>query len=112
MTKQALIKKELDRLVRLFSLLPKNELDFIRPQLENAAFMKVTLDGLQDAINEGGATDTYQNGANQHGQKASADLQAYNQTIKNYNVLMDKLMAKLPKEQAESRLAEMMADGG
>ena len=46
------------------------------------------LDELQEAINQNGATDEYQNGANQFGSKASAELQAYNTTVKNYNSLM------------------------
>ena len=53
-------------------------------------------------------TDSYQNGANQSGTKASADLQAYNSLAKVYNALMDKLSAKLPKEVRQSKLAAMM----
>ena len=78
------------------------------PLLQNAAFMKVTLEDLQKAINENGVTDSYQNGANQSGTKASADLQAYNSLAKVYNALMDKLSAKLPKEIRQSKLSAMM----
>ena len=107
-TTSADIKKEcmdfeLARLEKLFSPLPENERMFIQPLLENAAFMRVTLDELQIKIRLEGATDEYQNGANQCGVKISAAIQAYNQLMKTYHTLMDKLMAKLPQEAKEKK---------
>ena len=108
LTKDARMKSEYARMKKLFASLPENELRFCDPLLQNAAFMKVTLEDLQQAINENGVTDSYQNGANQSGTKASADLQAYNSLAKVYNALMDKLSAKLPKEIRKSKLQAMM----
>ena len=96
--KKECMDRELARLVELFSPLPVNERIFIQPLLENAAFMRVTLDELQIKIRLEGATDEYQNGANQCGVKISAAIQAYNQLMKTYHTLMDKLLAKLPHE--------------
>ena len=90
--------RELKKLEKLFSPLPENERSFIQPLLDNAAFMKTTLDELQIKIRLEGATDEYQNGANQCGVKISAAIQAYNQLMKTYHTLMDKLLAKLPVE--------------
>ena len=108
LTKDQRIRAEYLRMKKLFSALPGNELKFCDPLLQNAAFMKVTLEDLQKAINENGVTDNYQNGANQSGTKASADLQAYNSLANVYNALMDKLSAKLPKEMRKSKLQAMM----
>ena len=99
-TKDQRIRQEYGRMKKLFAAMPENE-------LQNAAFMKVTLEDLQQAINENGVTDEYQNGANQSGTKASADLQAYNSLAKVYNALMDKLSGKLPKLMKQSRLAAL-----
>lgn len=107
LTKDQRIETEYARMKELFSTMPANELMFCDPLLQNAAFMKVTLEDLQQAINENGVTDQYQNGANQSGTKASADLQAYNSLAKVYNALMDKLSAKLPKLMKQSRLAAL-----
>ena len=96
--KKECMDRELARLVELFSPLPVNERIFIQPLLENAAFMRVTLDELQIKIRLEGATDEYQNGANQCGVKISAAIQAYNQLMKTYHTLMDKLLAKLPAQ--------------
>lgn len=108
LTKEARIEEEYGRMCEMFSTMPENERRFCDPLLQNAAFMCVTLQDLQAAINEKGATDEYQNGRNQSGTKASADLQAYNSLAKVYNALMDKLSAKLPKEIRKSKLAAMM----
>ena len=107
-SKEKRIRTEYARMKKLFSPLPENELNFCEPLLQNAAFMKVTLEDLQETINENGVTDEYRNGANQSGVKASAELQAYNSVAKVYNALMDKLSAKLPKEIRKSKLAAMM----
>lgn len=95
-TKRKRADDELEKLEKLFSPLPENERSFIQPLLENAAFMRATLDELQIKIRLEGATDEYQNGANQCGVKISAAIQAYNQLMKTYHTLMDKLLAKLP----------------
>ena len=96
--KKSCADKELEKLVKLFSPLPENQRTFLQPLLENAAFMRATLDELQIKIRLEGATDEYQNGANQCGVKISAAIQAYNQMMKTYHTLMDKLLAKLPPE--------------
>ena len=106
-SKDQRIFDEYARMKELFCAMPENELRFCDPLLQNAAFMKITLEDLQKAINENGVTDEYQNGANQNGTKASADLQAYNSLAKVYNALMDKLSAKLPKMVKQSRLAAL-----
>ena len=105
--KEKRIKAEYSRMKKMFAAMPENELNFCDPLLQNAAFMCVTLQDLQAAINENGVTDEYRNGANQSGTKASADLQAYNSLAKVYNALMDKLSAKLPKMMKQSRLAAL-----
>ena len=108
LSKEERIKKELLRLKRIYSGLPKNKLAIVTPLLENAAFMKITLDDLQKSINESGCSEDYKNGANQYGKKASSDLQAYNSLIKNYNTISDRLEKMLPPEERKSRLGELM----
>lgn len=104
MTKETRIKQELARLTEIYRELPENKLALVIPLLENAAFMKITLEDLQVSINRNGCSDEYKNGENQYGKKAAADLQAYNSLIKNYNTISDRLEKLLPPEQRESRL--------
>lgn len=106
--KETRIKKELKRLTAIYSSLPDNKYNLILPILENAAFMKATLEDLQTSINEAGCVDEYQNGSNQFGKKQSADIQAYNGLIKNYNAISARLEKMLPAEQQKSKLEELL----
>ena len=71
----------------------------------------LSVEDLQKVINEEGCHDEYKNGNNQYGKKASADLQAYNSLIKNYNSISDRLERLLPAEKKKSKLDEMIRDG-
>ena len=106
-TKAERIAQELEKLNTLYRELPENKLKLLAPLIQNAAFMKVTLEELQETINAEGATDEYCNGANQFGRKQSANIQAYNSLIKNYNAVIDRLEKLLPAEIKKSRLSEI-----
>lgn len=90
------IKEELDRIKIYFEDLDESKKAVVKPLLQNAAFMKVTLEDLQELINSEGVIDTYQNGANQSGTKQSATLQSYNSLIKNYASVIKTLYGLLP----------------
>ena len=107
MTKEKRIKTEYERISVFFAEIPPNQREFITPLLQNAAFMKVTLEDLQKIINTEGVEDEYKNGANQYGTKPSAVLQAYNTMLKNYAAVKLKLIQLLPKQAAVSRLSKM-----
>lgn len=94
----------------MFQGVSQNTLDFISGLLWEVAFQKVTLEDLRAAINENGATDEYKNGANQFGQKVSADLSAYNNTFKHYQAAMKNLMSYLPEKNQKSKLSEFLSD--
>lgn len=103
-----LIKRELARMRKIFANLPENEQKFIEPMLQNAAFMKVMLEELQEQVAEYGCIDEYTNGKDQGGRKISAELSAYNTTVKNYNTVMVRLIERLPKDEKKSAMLEMM----
>ena len=96
-TKQTRIKEELERLNGFFVDVEENQRETVAPLIQNAAFMKVMLEDMQEIINAEGATELYQNGENQYGRKPSAAMQAYNATIKNYASVIKSLSALLPK---------------
>lgn len=108
LTKIERIQQELTKMRRLYQNLPENKLKLLEPLIQNAAFMKATLEDLQDIINEEGMTDEYKNGANQFGKKISANIQAYNSLAKNYTNVIDKLEKNLPAETKGSKLSELI----
>lgn len=100
--KEKRISAELKRLNQFFEKADANQRALVAPLLQNAAFMKVTLEDLQEQINEEGVTEVYQNGANQKGVKQSATLQSYNALIKNYTSVIKALSHLLPPAERQA----------
>lgn len=90
------ISAELARISIYFENLPENKQSITFPLLQNAAFMRITLDDLQAIIAEQGPVEAYQNGEYQYGMKQSAALQSYNSLIKNYAATVKTLFGLLP----------------
>ena len=105
--KEKRITAELARISKPFEKVDANQKTVIAPLLQNAAFMKVTLEELQEIINAEGVTEVYQNGANQRGTKQSATLQSYNSLIKNYTTAIKTLAQLLPPVEKKSTLTEL-----
>ena len=97
-SKEKRIKTELERICVFFEEIAENQRAIVAPLLQNAAFMKVTLEDLQETINTEGATDRYMNGSNQYGVKQSATMQSYNALIKNFTTVIKTLSVLLPPE--------------
>ena len=105
LTKEQRITEELNRISKYFEEVDANQKAIVAPLLQNAAFMKVTLEDLQEIINAEGVTEIYQNGANQRGVKQSATLQSYNSLIKNYASVIKTLSQLLPPERKATALS-------
>ena len=99
LSKDNRIFEELNRVSLYFENAADNEKAIIGPLIQNAAFMKVTLEDLQEIINREGVTEHYQNGANQHGIKPSAALQSYNNLMKVYASVIKTLSTYLPPDE-------------
>ena len=98
MDKDKRIKKEIERLSKIFQDLSKEKKDTVASLVRNAAFMTVTLDDLQNKMNQEGVVSEYQNGANQWGTKKSPEVEIYNTMIKNHCAIIKQLTDLLPKE--------------
>ena len=107
-SKEKRIKAEYERLKDICKDLPKNKRELADPAIQNLAFMKITLDDLQKEINSNGCSEEYKNGENQFGKKASANIQAYNALVKNYNTISDRIDKMLPPKEKEESFEQMM----
>lgn len=108
-TKQERIEKEIRRIKKLLKVLDKDRLATIQSLVKNAAFMSVTLDDLQDTMNETGVISQYQNGENQWGTKKSPEVEIYNTMIKNHMALMKQLVDLLPENDGSAK-KDMLLD--
>lgn len=96
------IKKEINKIKRVFQGIPKNKKEIVEKLIENAAFMSITLDELKEDIKKYGVKETYVNGKDQYGFKESIESKTYNTMIKNYSNVIKQLIDFLPKEEQKN----------
>lgn len=96
--KNKTIKKEINRLKKLFKNLDENKMKLAKNLIENAAFMSTTLEDLKKDIIKYGVKETYVNGKDQFGFKESIESKTYNTMIKNYMNIIKQLNDMLPQE--------------
>lgn len=106
--KEKRIRKETKRLKDIFADLEPNKLKAVDALIARAAFITVSLQELEEELNENGWTETYTNGRNQEGVKKAAAAEAHISLTKNLTTIMKQLLELVPPEQKKSRLTEMM----
>ena len=101
------IKREKKRLLAIFAGLDPNKLNTVEALIDRAAFITISLQDLEDQLNEYGWTEEYTNGRNQSGVKKSAAADAHISLTKNLTAIMKQLLDLVPPAQRESRLEAM-----
>ena len=109
MAKDKDFSKRLAELRKFYEPLPPEKMVLAEPLIENAVFIEFQLAELQEKIREGGCVDEYQNGSNQKGLKASANVQSYNSLVKSYNMISQRLADLMPPQKGKSKL-DMLDD--
>lgn len=101
--KEKKIKREVNRLKKLFVEIDENKKKLVQATIEDVAFMTITMQELRESINREGTTVRYQNGENQHGTKQSPDAQLYLQMSQKQTQAMKILVDCLPKMEKQIR---------
>jgi len=94
--KQKLIKSEIKKLTDNFKKVDADKKVYTERLINQAAFMFATLIELQNAINEEGTIELFQNGAQQMLREHPA-VKAYNTMIKNYISIVKQLIELTPQ---------------
>ena len=94
--KEKRIKKEKNKLKKIFANIQQDRKSIVEKLIENAAFMAAALEDLQRAINLNGCISEYQNGENQWGTKKAPEVEIYNTMIKNYTTVVKQLTELIP----------------
>lgn len=98
LSKEERISIEIKKINKLLSKVDNKTKKLVHSLIENAAFMSVTLEDLQETMNSNGVVSKYQNGENQWGTKKSPEVEIFNTMIKNHSVVMKQLTDLLPKQ--------------
>ena len=112
--KQKEIKKETNKLIKIFKNIDPNIYNIAKNLIEEAAFMSVTLKENRKYIEEHGVKEYYMNGKGQFGYKESVESKNYNTMIKNYSNVIKQMIEFLPKEEKKNAgedLLKFLASG-
>lgn len=96
------IKKEIDKLSKIFKNIDHNIYKIVKNLIDETAFMSVTLKENRQYIEENGVKEVYVNGKGQFGYKESVESKNYNTMIKNYSNVTKQLIDFLPKEEKKN----------
>ena len=100
------VKRELKRLLDLFNGVEKGRKDFIQRQLEQLAWLNISINDLQEKIDSFGTLVTYDNGGGQSGVKPNPDLKTLIDYQKLANTIVRTLNSVIPiKETGYSKSA-------
>lgn len=98
MNKQDRITEKRDELLAVFEDLSDNQKKVASDLINQASFLSVTLEDLNDSINENGTVEEYTNGVNQSGRKVSSDAKLYSTLIAKYTAIITKLLKLIPEK--------------
>lgn len=108
--KQKRIKKEVNRLKKLFKDIDENKKRLVFTTIEDVAFMTITMQDLREQIVRDGTTVEYKNGENQYGTKQSPDAQLYLQLSQKQTQAMKILLECLPKIEKVKKIDDGFED--
>ena len=107
--KDKLIKQEIAELARNTKDIPAEKKPYAERLIKQAAFMYATLLELQTIINEDGAVEMFEQGAQKMLREHPAS-KTYNAMIKNYSTYIKQLAEMTPQgTQAKSELGKFLA---
>lgn len=95
-----LIADEKAKLLSIFDEISQDKFELVQRLIDQASFMKITLNILQENIKSEGATYLMKQGSQRLFVENPAQ-KSYNTMINRYNACIDKMMAQLPKEEAK-----------
>lgn len=98
------IKRETERLQKIFADLDENKKDLIQPLIERAAFIRISMEDLEEELLETGWTETYKNGKDQEGVKKSAAAASYVKLVTDLNAIVRQLLDIVPAKRKASKL--------
>jgi len=105
--KQARIKRELNRLKKIFAALPDDARNVADGLIQEAAFMRVTLEETRAVIDREGVIERFEQGVQRFYREHPA-TKVYTALINRYQAVMKQLIDLLPAEDKEKQGDELM----
>ena len=104
------IRKEKNRLLKVFREIDKNKLEFVKKQIDNLAYLNLLAEQLRYSISVNGTTCGWDNGGGQKGVKDNPDVRNLISVQKNIVSITNQLIDLVPKQKSKSKLEELMEE--
>lgn len=106
--KSTRIRREKKRLKEIYKNLPEDSTDVVEGLIDRAAFLRPTLEDLEEDMIENGTTEEFSQGKEEPYDRERPVVRQYNALLKNYQQIINKLDDIQPTMQAE----ELIYDDG
>ena len=106
--KEADVAKEKERLLKIFSNIDENKLDFVEHQIDNLAWLNVSVSELKPKIDKFGTMVKYNNGGGQGGVRDNPDVKTLIAYQKNITAITKQLLDLVPASSKNSKLQEFL----
>jgi hypothetical protein len=105
--KEKNIKQEINRVKKLYKDFPKDKIKVIEGLINEAAFMKITLEETRDDLIRNGMTELFEQGS-QKFKRERPEVKIYTTIIQRYSNVMKQLIDLLPVEVKKEEKDELM----
>jgi len=105
--KEKRFKREKSRLNRILKDLSKDKKKMAEGLISQAAFMRVTLEELQEIMNTDGPVELFEQGSQRILREHPA-AKTYNTMVRNYTAVCKAMFSLLPEEQKQVAADELM----
>ena len=104
------VKDELQRLSDLFKDIDENKRNFVQRQIEQLAWLNISIMDLQARIDQFGTLVAYDNGGGQSGVRANPDLKTLNDYQKLATAITRTLNSVVPVKEISKRTGNKLSD--
>ena len=99
--KERRIKKEVNRLKKIYAKMDGDRMSLVIGTIQRAAFLRVSLEELEDDLNENGYTEPFQQGNQEPYDRKRPNAETYKSFYDSYLKTIKQLNDMLPKEEAK-----------
>ena len=104
------VKDELQRVSDLFKDIDENKRNFVQRQIEQLAWLNISIMDLQARIDQFGTLVAYDNGGGQSGVRANPDLKTLNDYQKLATAITRTLNSVVPVKEISKRTGNKLSD--
>lgn len=106
--KKELVSKEKERLLEIFQSIDENKLEFVTHQLDDLAWLNVSVDELKEKVDKYGTIVKYNNGGGQSGVRDNPDVKTIIAYQKNIASITRQLLELVPNSKNKSKLEDFL----